>query len=154
MSKRKSDWCKKHDMLFVDIKYKNGARLVPCCPMCLHKVTGCNESLVAAQRQTLAQQRQELLAQEQELTGLQVAYKQLKADYDQETQQLQQELDRVLQAAEGKFWSWRGDGTDQLESLTCPVLVDPQTLQQWLQRLDSVYGLDELATDEEASDKA
>lgn len=153
MGKKTLQWCKKHAMWFDDIKYRNGAKLAPCCPMCLHKVTGCNESLLAAQRQTLAQQKQELTTQEQELTDLQVAYKQLQADYLQETQQLRQELDRVLQAAEGGFWNWRGDGTDQLESLTCPVLVDPLTLQQWLQRLDGAYGLDELAA-KEASDES
>lgn len=148
----KLGWCSKHDMSYVAIKYPNGAKLVPCCPMCLHKVTGCQESLLEVQTQDLAKQRQELERQQQKLTDqqeeiaqLQRANKQLQDAYDQETRRLQQELSRVCLVIAGNYWSWQGDGTDNLESLNCPVIVDPKLLQQWMQQLNAVYGLNDLA---------
>lgn len=141
----KSGWCSKHGMSFVTIKYRNGAKLAPCCPTCLHKVTGCNESLIAAQKQTLARQREELADNRLQIKDLQVSNKQLQDDYDRETSRLQQEVTRVNQVIAGNFWSWQGDAEADLAALTCPVIVDPSTLQQWLQQLNGAYGLGELA---------
>ena len=31
--------------------------------------------------------------------------------------------------ARGEYWAWQGDGTDDLPSLTCPVLIPAKTLE-------------------------
>ena len=31
------------------------------------------------------------------------------------------------------YWAWQGDGTDDLESLTCPVLISAQALRNLVQ---------------------
>lgn len=34
----------------------------------------------------------------------------------------------MKEAAEGNYWAWQEDGENHLESLTCPVMIDPQDL--------------------------
>lgn len=40
-----------------------------------------------------------------------------------------------LEAERGNYWAWQGDGEDHLESLSCPVVIQPQTLLQLTTRL-------------------
>jgi len=44
------------------------------------------------------------------------------------TQRMMTELDR-LRLQVGEVWHWIGDGTDDLTTLTCPVLIQPDKLQ-------------------------
>ncbi len=35
-----------------------------------------------------------------------------------------------LDANQGNYWSWQGDGEDHLESLVCPVVIQPRVLEK------------------------
>lgn len=41
---------------------------------------------------------------------------------------LRQAVTALKDAADGNYWAWQGDGTDNLETLTAPVLITPDDL--------------------------
>jgi hypothetical protein len=41
-----------------------------------------------------------------------------------------------IDAEAGNYWSWQGDGEDHLESLTCPVVIQPHILKAITDDLD------------------
>lgn len=46
---------------------------------------------------------------------------------------LAEKVDRLtahLEAEKGNYWSWQGDGEDHLESLVCPVVIQPKILEK------------------------
>lgn len=43
-------------------------------------------------------------------------------------ERLKQEVRLHRDKAAGDYWAWQGDGTDHLETLTCPVLISPRVL--------------------------
>ncbi len=34
----------------------------------------------------------------------------------------------------GEFWYWMGDDNDHLESLTCPIIIQPEELKRLIER--------------------
>ncbi len=42
---------------------------------------------------------------------------------------LKRQLQAYMEKANGEFWYWQGDGTDELESLTCPILIRADDLR-------------------------
>lgn len=37
-----------------------------------------------------------------------------------------------------EYWVWQGDGLDELETLTCPVLIRPEALLSMLKRAEAI----------------
>ena len=48
------------------------------------------------------------------------------------------DLNQWSQFASGNYWAWQGDGSDHIESLTCPVVIQPRDLKAILQELATV----------------
>jgi hypothetical protein len=42
------------------------------------------------------------------------------------------------QALDGNFWVYQGDGSDHLESLVCPVVIDPRRLHNAIQNCEKL----------------
>lgn len=57
-----------------------------------------------------------------------------------EIERLRWELQTHRDKARGDYWAWQGDGEDHLESLVCPVLIQPQQLIQILQAAEAGKG--------------
>lgn len=62
--------------------------------------------------------------QEREITRLQQQIE----DFRRKVARLHQALDLAHSHNRGDVWYWQGDGTDELETLTCPVLIGPTDL--------------------------
>jgi len=50
-----------------------------------------------------------------------------------EIERLREELQIHRDKAQDNYWAWQGDGEDHLESLVCPVLIQPSQLSAILQ---------------------
>lgn len=53
-------------------------------------------------------------------------------------EQLELRVHRAMSQA--NYWAWQGDGQDHLESLTCPVAIDPRVLAQLIAAGGGVCG--------------
>lgn len=53
------------------------------------------------------------------------------------------ELQGHRQMARDEYWVWQGDGEDHPESLTCPILIQPEDMRAILARLDRSEQKDE-----------
>jgi len=54
--------------------------------------------------------------------------------------ELSEKVDRLtalLEAEKGNYWSYQDDGEDHLESLVCPVVIQPKVLQKIVGERDS-----------------
>lgn len=49
-----------------------------------------------------------------------------------EVERLTQERETLLRERKGEVWFWQGDGYDHPESLTCPILIQPDNLRELL----------------------
>lgn len=49
-----------------------------------------------------------------------------------------EELQNHRDKARGNYWAWQGDGTDHLESLTCPVLIAAADLRRLLSDVELI----------------
>lgn len=60
--------------------------------------------------------------------------------------ELAEKVDRLtahLEAEKGNYWSWQGDGEDHLESLVCPVVIQPGLLKKIVdERMEYDLGLE------------
>jgi len=56
------------------------------------------------------------------------------ADVKKEAAKVQNEVAALRRERDGEAWYWQGDGTDHLESLTCPVLIEAEDLRALLER--------------------
>ena len=53
-----------------------------------------------------------------------------------ENAKLRAEVQLHRDKARGDYWIWQGDGTDEPESLACPVLMHPEDLRKLLAEQD------------------
>jgi hypothetical protein len=52
-----------------------------------------------------------------------------------EVAELRTKVNREYRASIGEVWHWQGDGHDDLDSLVCPILIEPdQMLRELLRR--------------------
>jgi len=51
-----------------------------------------------------------------------------------EAEKLSDENAALQRERQGEVWYWQGDGNDNLESLTCPVLIEADDLRALLER--------------------
>ena len=49
-----------------------------------------------------------------------------------ETRQMRDELKTIRRIQKGEVWYWNGDEEDHLETLTCPVIIEPGVLRDLL----------------------
>ena len=50
------------------------------------------------------------------------------ARHKKEITNLQDEINALHRERDGEVWHWLGDGYDHIESLCCPVLIEPEDL--------------------------
>jgi len=60
---------------------------------------------------------------------------------ERQRDELSEKVDRLtakVEAEEGNYWSYQGDGEDHLESLVCPVVIQPKVLEKIIGERDSL----------------
>ena len=80
-----------------------------------------SEGAVDTAIRIITQQAQELERVKEERDAWQVKYTAAK--------QIQRDVEK------GEFWYWNDDGQDHLDSLICPVVVQPEKVKEWKQQL-------------------
>lgn len=50
---------------------------------------------------------------------------QIKSLYEDRIAELENEMVALHRERRGEVWYWQGDGEDHVESLTCPILIEP-----------------------------
>ena len=59
-----------------------------------------------------------------------------RGEVEAENAKLRAEVQLHRDKARGDYWIWQGDGTDEPESLACPVLMHPEDLRKLLAEQD------------------
>jgi hypothetical protein len=60
------------------------------------------------------------------------------ANYTADLRRLNAEIHRqrdLLRGMSGDYWGWQGDGSDNLESITCPIVILPRDLRTLIRPL-------------------
>lgn len=65
----------------------------------------------------------------------------IRAEYERMIAELRFDLDKRNAFLNGSVWFYQGDGNDRLESLTCPVMIQPDALLALLTKIDKADAL-------------